>query len=1159
MMKAAQKMKFLKCISGAVIVMAALFCTQSLLAQTVTGTITGVITDPSGAVIAGASIVAHNTDTGVDSSVTTNSAGLYRVQFLPIGRYEVLVDAKGFNKETIPAFQLEVLQTVTFNVKLSLGASSEVVNVSEAAPILNTNDATLSGTFTTNTIENFPLNGLDFSALTLYVPGAVSSVGTSGTTGIERSTFYTDSVNLNGNRAQANNYTLDGIDLNESFNNLIAYSPAPESLQELKVITANSPADYGNVNGAGVISVLKSGTNQFHGSAYGYVQDSKTNANSWTNNHATRDQIIPINPFTQSQFGGTLGGPIKRDKLFFFVDYLGSRRHSGGLSRNSVFTQAMRNGDFSALLANGGTQLYDPENNFAPYVGNQGIPIVNPVAKYLFAHPNLYPLPNTTPSDGIINNDLTGPSRTYQANNQGDIKIEYDPRSSDKITGFFSISTAYDGSTSVLPISFPGTSVYPTKVTGANWVHIFSPAIVNSARIGYTRVSWSKGLPVDTTGVFGTNGNAVVGITFPNQAYQGFTAQGLSGNNDAGFTTLGNNASNNGSLVDNTYSYIDNLTWQRGRHTLSLGVQAIRYQNNYPTSNNNGFLGSLGYTGSFTSNPSSTNPAGLGGYSGADFVLDRVSSASATLASVNVGQRQWRAAGYINDDFKALPNLTLNIGLRYEYDQPWVESNDKTGNIDVATGQVIYAGHIPAGAPAGSGLCSNHACYDANYRQLTPRLGFAYQANDRFVVRGGYGATSFFEGNSSNQRLTSITPFIQAVNVNVVTPTPGNPGSPRTAEQGFASGTVAFGGTFNVYPKDIQPAYVQEWNLTLEYAVSRTLSLQVGYLGEQGQHIEDYGNLNQYLVNGDQTTAPYYNNPFIGINAIDPSVSIGSGSLLITESRAASNYQALQTVLRQRTSHGLEFTLNYTYAKALTNSAGNYPVNSSGASNFGQGAFQNYYDSAADWGPAAYDVKHNVSGTGVYALPFGRGKQYLSGINRWADEAIGGWKLSVAGVVYSGFPGTTNGPGNNSNSYGNSRPNQYRKLKIVHRSIDNWFGTDPSAIPCTTPGVDNGVCAFGVPAPNTFGTARNGNIRSPGYLNVDMSAFKDFHTFREQTLGFRFDAFNAFNIVSYGNPGTNINDAANFGNISNQGTANGIQQSVRSSERHLQFSANYRF
>ncbi|WP_433983014.1 TonB-dependent receptor plug domain-containing protein [Tunturiibacter empetritectus] len=287
-----------------------------------------------------------------------------------------------------------------------------MVNVSEAAPILNTNDATLSGTFTTNTIQNFPLNGLDFSALTLYVPGSVSTVGTSGTTSIERSTQYTDSINLNGNRAQANNYTLEGIDLNETFNNLIAYSPAPESLQEIKVLTANSPADYGNVNGAGVVSILKSGTNQFHGSAYGYVQDYRLNANSWVNNH--QSPPIRINPFSQSQFGGTFGGPIKRDKLFFFVDYLGSRYHQGGTSPASVFTQAMRNGDFSALLTGSNPiQLYDPLNGFAPYVGNKGVPIVNPVARYLFAHPELYPLPNATPTDGIVNNDYQercGPS-----------------------------------------------------------------------------------------------------------------------------------------------------------------------------------------------------------------------------------------------------------------------------------------------------------------------------------------------------------------------------------------------------------------------------------------------------------------------------------------------------------------------------------------------------------------------------------------------------------------------------------------------------------------------------------------------------------------------------------------------------------------------------
>ncbi len=993
-----------------------LLCAAPAFTQTVTGTITGTVTDQSGAVLAGARVVAHNVDTGVSSTATSDAAGVYRVSFLPIGRYDLTIEANGFGRQTVPVFQLEAVQTANFNVKLAVGNAATTVTVSEAtAPILNTNDPTLSGTFSENTIRNFPLNGLDFSALTLYLPGSVSTAGTSGTTVIERSTYYTDSVNLNGNRAQANNYTLDGIDINESFNNLISYSPAPESLQEVKVLTANSPADYGNVNGGGVVSVLKSGTNQFHGSAYGYVQDYRMNANSWNNNHAV--PIVPVQPYSQAQFGGAFGGPIKRDKLFFFVDYLGSRYHQGGLGQASVYTQAMRNGDFSALLAGSNpVQLYDPLNGFAPYVGNMGVPVVNPVATFLFSNPTLYPLPNATPSDGIVANNLQGPQRTYKTNNQGDIKIEYDPRNADKITGFYSMSTAYDGRIAVLAISFPGFNLFPTKVTGANWVHIFSPSIVNSARVGFTRTNWTEGAPQDPTGQFGTKGNSKVGIAFNDQRFNGFSFQNISPISASGGAIVGGlsgvgTPAFDGGVIDNTYSYIDNLTLQRGKHTISTGMQALRYQNNYPTSNNNGYLGSLNYTGAFTSNPSLSNAPG---YGGADFLLDRVSSAAATLSSVNVGQRQWRTAVYISDDYKALPNLTLNLGVRWEYDQPWVEQNNKTGNVNIATGQVIYAHALPIGAPSGSGICNGRGCYQGNFKQIMPRLGFAYQASPRFVVRGGYGATSFYEGNSSNQRLTSITPFIQAVNVTTVTPTPGDPGVPRTAEQGFTGGSVSYGGTFNVYPQNIQPAYVQEWSLTTEYAVTPSMSLQLGYLGEQGQHIEDYGNLNQYRVNGDPTSAPYYDNPYLGVNAIDPSVSIGSNSLLITESRAAMNYQALQAVLRQRLTHGLEFTVNYTFGRAFTNSLGNYGLNVNGFS----GAFQNYYDSAADWGPSGYDVKHNVSGTAVYALPVGHGQMFLSGANRVIDEAIGGWKLSTAAVAYSGFPETITGPGNNSNSFG---------------------------------------------------------------------------------------------------------------------------------------------
>jgi hypothetical protein len=1148
------KKNFLRIAFGYALVLLA--CITSAHGQTVTGSITGEVADPSGAVVSGAQVIAHSLSTSVDYPAKSNGAGLFRIDFLPIGQYQVSVTANGFNTQTLPVFSLEVLQTANFNIKLSVGSSKESVSVSAAAPILNTTDPTISSTFTENTIQNFPLNGLDFSALTLYMPGVVDTDGTGGTTSFERSTNWGDTPNFNGNRAQANNYTLEGIDMNETYNNLISYSPAPAALQEIQVLTADSPADYGNVNGAGVVSVLKSGTNNFHGSAYGYAQDYRLNANSYSNNQSG----TAINPFSFSQFGGTVGGPILHNKLFFFGDYLGSRWHVGGSNTASVIPDAMRNGDFSVLLAGANPiQLYDSLNGFAPYAGNKGIPITNPVAKFLFANPALYPdcggdNPVTpaggtclVPSDGIAANNYRAPSRSYKANDQGDAKIEYDPRANDKITGFYSISHAYDGSTPVLAVTFPGINLFPTWITGANWVHTFSPSLVNSARIGFTRTDWNTGFPIDTTGVFGTAGNAKVGIAFPNQKFNGFTNQNLNTN----INSVGTSAYNGG-VIDNTYSYIDNLTWQHGRHYISMGIEARRYQNNYPTGNNDGYLGSLNYSGTFTSNGN-----GSGGYGPADFVLDRVQSGGVTLGSVNVGQRQWRTAGFAQDNFKLFPNLTLVVGVRYEFDEPWVEQQDRTGNINLTTGQISYAGHLPAGAPAGAGICSNLACYQPNYRQWMPHLGFAYQVTDRFVVRGGYGASSFYEGNSFNQRLTAIYPFLQAAGFSVSNPTIGAVSTPNTAEEGFTGSDTAVqysssNNGYTAYPQNIQPAYVQQYNLTLEYALTRTASLQAGYVGETGQHIEDYGNVNQLTVNGDQTSAPFYNSQYIGANGIDPEIGVnGNGGLLITESRAKMNYNALQAVFRQRLNHGLEYTVNYTYGKAMTNSMGNYGLSVNGYS----GAFQNYYNAAADMGPAGYDIKHNISATAVYAVPFGTGKEYFSSANRALDEVIGGWKVSTAIISYSGFPENITGGGSNSNSYGTNRVNQYRKLKIVGRSNENWFGTDPSFTDVCGQdkngnAVDDGTCAFGIPSNNTFGTESNGAVRGPGYFNTDLAAFKDFHIIGEHTVGFRFDAFNAFNIVSYGNPDTGITDK-HYGNVSLQGP--------RSTERHLQFSAKYSF
>ena len=1112
-------------------------------AQTVTGTVTGTVLDSSGAAIPNAAVTVVNTGTGVRTPTTSNGEGVYSVRFLPIGRYTVEVNAQGFALFTAPAFQLEITQTARIDAHLGINSNTTVDVSAETAPILDTSDGTIGLSLSEKQIGTIPLNGRNFSSVTLFQPGAVNTdpSGLVGGNAIERNTYNNGIVSMNGNRAQANNYTLDGIDQNEGQNNLIGYNPAPDAIAEIHVITANAPASYGNVNGGDIVTVLKSGTNQFHGSAYAYLENDKLNANSWSNkNHPDPADFQPINPFTQTQFGGTFGGPVIKNKLFFFVDYEGVRNHRGGTGTASVFTAAMRQGDFSSLLSQG-RQLYDTQNNFAPYLNNK-VPVVSPVAKYLFAHPELYPLPNAAPIDGLIENNYIGATRNFIARNQGDVKIEWDPRGSDKVTAFYAHSDAYDGSVAVLPLSFPSQNSFPTKMFGTNWVHTFSPSVVNEARAGFLRVRWDQGVPTDPTGVFGLNGNKTVGIPFGTQQYVGFSNQGIGDNFSSIGTTGGPQI-----LRDNTFSYYDNLTILRGRHTFSIGGQAIRYQQNYALSGAQGSLGNFSYDGTYTGDGTDT------GYSGADFVLDRSKNSAIALpgGSGLVGNRQWRSAGFFQDDWKATDKLTLNFGMRYEYDQRWNEVNNKTANVLLSgpnMGKVEYAGSVPNGAPAGSLVCDNRSCYQPTRNQVQPRFGFAYQATQRVVLRGGYGTTSFFEGDSNNQRLTYQNPFLVFASLNAQSPvaasaaagTTYSPGTPIHAAQGFnVSAINNSNANYGAWPQNIKPAYLHEFNLTTEFQLSNAISLATSYVGETGQHLADYRNGNQLTLAQARAEAAgaTVNAPFASLVGND-------NGLLVTESSAMMNYNGGQVTLRDRGSYGFTYTLNYTYSRAMTNSAGNYGAAGTSVHN---GAWQDAYNSAADYGPSATDVRHNFSALVLYAVPFGRGQQYGHSVNRAVDLIAGGWSVSTSTIMYSGLPISINGPQNsNTNSYGQSRANQYRKLNIVNRSVNNWFGTDPSATPCGGP--NNGTCAYGPTTSLTFGTASVGSERTPGYRQVDASAFKDFHITERQALGFRADAFNVFNIASYGNPDNTVTDS-NFGQITG----------TRSLSRILQLQLHYSF
>jgi Carboxypeptidase regulatory-like domain/TonB dependent receptor len=1114
-----------------------LLATTSVFAQTTTGTIVGTIADPSGAIVSGATVTATNVATNIKTTATTNGAGDYSIRFLPIGNYAVTVTAPGFEISSYGPFSLEIDQTAKIDLKLSVGAANTTVKVSEQEqPILNTENATLGETFTENTINSIPLNGRDFAQLTVFTPGAVSTGFNEygGAMSTERATDAGTEPDVNGSRQQSNNFLLDGQEINENLNNTIGYNPSPDALAQMRVIGSNANAEFGNVNGGEVLMVMKSGTNRFHGSAFAFLQNQTLDANSWGNDN----NVVPVpkNPYTQTLFGGTFGGPIKKDKLFFFIDFAATRRHAGGQTTASLAPAAFRAGDMSAL--EGGPaplQLYDSQTvgtngQPIPYTGDI-IPanqITNPVALYLFSNPKAYPLPNHATADPYgIHNNFIGPTGTFNVNNQGDAKIDWHLRDSDIFMFRYSQGDAYDGqSADPLPVQFPTASEYPDHFFDSNWTRTFSSSIVNLFTASYGRIRFNSGVTTDPSGIFGLQGNSLVGIPSKPQQAAGFSTQTFSGSGANGYPDgFGANPTPE-IFIDNVFGYTDNLTWQHGRHLLKFGFNFIRYQQNSFYPGNDGELGSFTYTGQYTSNPFVTT--GAPGYSYADFLLDRVNFVAIGDVTGRTGQRQWRDGIFAQDDFKVTPNLTLNIGLRWEFDQPWYEVNNKEANIDPVTKQIQYAGVNGA----------SRALYNAYWAQFEPRFGFAWQPKDRWVIRGGYGISSYLEGTGANLRLVQNPPFHEDFEEKGQSPVKNpdgtyNPGNFYLASNGFPT-SVPSPTVFYVWAPHLKPASTQEINLTAEYQVTHASSLQAGYVGILGHHLVDPQFVNQLPAAG--APAPYVN--IVG----------QSGTVKNTGSDAASNYNALQIVYRLRPTAGLELTANYTYSKSLANSNGYYGISNINSSQYYQ---QDAYNWAPEWGPAGFDTRHAVSVTGEYDLPFGRGMKYGANSNVIVNGVLGGWKLSGSDVYYSGFPVTVSSPANYSNLVyafsGAARPNQNLPLKVVNRSINAYYGTQVQGTSCG-PNQNNGTCVYSQQPDDAFGSLRPGTLRAPSFQNIDMAVSKTFNLFHENQVDFRADIFNTFNIASYSQPDSGMTDL-NFGQITG----------VVSNPRSVQLSLKYLF
>jgi len=1055
------------------------------MGQTYTATVTGTIADPQGSSIAGAKVVAINQGTKLEYAVQTNDSGVYTIPFLPIGDYVLSAEATGFKKLVSSNFKLEVNQIGRINLTMQVGAVSDQVTVTDVAPILQTENVTVGQVLTGQKTTNLPLNGRNFQSMTLLIPGVVSPNPGAFTNASLQSGQGRPYVN--GNREQGNAFLLDGISVDETIDNRIGYKPNVDAIQEVRVETSNSSSEFGNVTGAVVNATIKSGTNEFHGNAFEFLRNDALDANAWANNRnrATKQKL------RQSIFGGTLGGPIIKEKLFFFGAYQGTIRRTGGGATAFVAPAAWRTGDLSSLLQRN-IFIRDPQKTGVCSAADQSacfpgniIPtarIVNPAARALFADTSFYPLPDRIDPQTQVGIYTT---RTLEKLNghQVDIKIDAKLSDSDNLSTRYSIGN-YDelGYRGVLRTNPTGQSFNRPQNFVMNWTRTISPTIINEARVGLNRAVFITDV-LDWGGLGA--GNARFGIP------GGQVADGLSGISFAtGLSAVGNVGTTEDN-VTNTFHYGNNLTILRGRHSFKMGGQWQRYQQNRFYPGNNGLFGAFSYNGQFT------------GQGFSDFLLDLLQNKRIGSKSGTWGHRQNRIGFFFQDDFKVRKNFTVNLGMRWEFTSPVVEVLDRQSNFELFSGRQLFAGKDG----------NSRALYKPFYKGFEPRIGLAWtpdKFDGKLVVRAGYGITQFMEGTGSNLRLPLNPPLFSEADF--------------TYDQTTGAGTITKGftdvivrdqpaGLIRVWDPNLRPQFTQQWNLTLEYQLAKETSLSVAYVGHDATQLVAPTDWNQPLP-GPSNVAP---SQWASIQtrrplfATRPLVTNISG----TASWGISNYNGMQVSLRQRTTKGLEFLLSYTFSKSLTDNLGYY--GSGGVATQSAYSYNQYAQRRYNYGLSFFDATHNFVWSGSYELPIGKGRAYGANLHPVINGIIGGWNLNSIINLRSGFPLTVTTSRDNSfqNPRGGQKPNLIGNPKPASQTIDSWIN----------PG------AFIAPADGTFGNSPVGVLRAPGYASWDFSVNKRFTVSESNYFELRGEFFNFTNHPSFAPPARDFNAPTTFGLI----------------------------
>ena len=1038
-------------------------------AQTHRASIRGTITDEKGAVIPGATVKATNIATNENRSVTSESNGAYAITSLPPGSYQIEVQGiQGFEK-FVRDFILQVNQEFRLDILLKIAAGQYQVVVEDSLP-LKKDSVSLSTVIEGRQITQLPLDGRNFLELSLLVPGAVPAAP--GSAGSVRGDF---AFNVNGAREDANNFLLDGVYNVDPKLNTFSVRPPVDAVREFEILTSTYDASFGRNAGGQVNVVLKSGTNEFHGSLYEFHRNGALDARNF---FAPPDEKSP--KYIRNQFGFSVSGPVIKDRAFFFGDYEGTRAREGITRVTNVPTLAERNGDFSQSL------FRQPINPFTqqPFPGGV-VPVQfqNPIGR---AIANLYPLPNRNVP---FANFVSSPT-LRDRNDHFDVRLDHSfGEASDFIARYsFGDRDLFDPFTGPTFSAVPGFGNFVPRrsqnlLLSEN--HIFSPNFVNEARFAFNRVASA----VIQEGR-GTSLNRQVGLPELSSNPRDF---GLSFITITGYSPLGDEFNNPQASTTNTFQFVDNATYARGSHLMKFGFDfRVAQQNAFRDVQSRGFL-TFSDRFPFTGNALADLLLGFPFLTGGA----RVDNAQhLRTESYNF---------YFNDSWRITPRLTLMAGLRYELNSPPVDAEDRANIYDPATGRLfaVSTNGIPRSG------------YETDKNNFAPRIGLAWTvgAEGNTVLRAGYGVYYDQSALAPGEALYFNAPYFD---FNLFFSLPN---LPLTLNNPFPRNfPVPLPDTALAFQRDLRTPYMQHWNVNVQQQLGRNRILEVGYVGSKGTKLLTARDINQ--------PRPSPVQPNLRPNPLFDDINL-------VESRANSNYHSLQMRLQQRLSSGLALLASYTYAKSLDD-ASNF-FTSAGDPNFPQDSF----NVRAERGRSNFDVRHRLSVSYTYDLPFGSGRRFFNNDNL-LSHILSGWQTNGVITLQSGRPFTVallpeidiSNTGRSNLGFGaNDRPNVAGDPHTDRRTPERWFNT----------------AAFVFPAFGSFGNAGRNILDGPGYQNVNASHVTNTPHNAKRNLQARAEGFNLLNHPNSNLPDTFLSSPT-FGRILSA-----------QSPRHLQFGLKLLF